>query len=56
MYRPETGYGFGGSTDGSTDGSNEDLASTVAELEKTVQGLQEQLDAMRQSTAGEEQS
>ena len=52
MYRPESGYGFGGSTDGSTD----ELANTVAELEKTIQGLQDQLDAMRQSTSGEEQS
>jgi hypothetical protein len=56
MYRPESGYGFGGSTDGSTDGSNEDLAIAVTELEKTVQDLQDQLDAMRQSTSGEEQS
>lgn len=56
MYRPETGYGFGGTTDGSTDGSNEDLANAVTELEKTVQELQEQLNAIRQSTSGEESS
>ena len=56
MYRPETGYGFGGTTDGSTPGSNEDLANTVAELEKTVEDLQEQLNAIRQSPSGEDSS
>ncbi len=52
LYRPESGYGFGSSTDATSD----DLASTIAELEKTVNGLQEQINAMRQSSSSEEQS
>ena len=52
LYRPETGYGFVASADGSSG----DLASTVAELEKTVSDLQDQLEAMRQSLSSEEQS
>ena len=52
LYRPETGYGF----EASKDGSIEDLANTVAELEKTVSGLQEHVNAMRQSPSSEERS
>ena len=52
LYRPETGYGFSASSGESM----EDLANTIAELEKTVRGLQEQVDAMRQSSSSEEQS
>jgi hypothetical protein len=39
LYRPETGYGFGGE---STD-SGEGLANTVAELEQAVSALQEEV-------------
>jgi hypothetical protein len=50
MYRPETGYGFGASAADSTG----KLASTIAELEKTVGGLQDQINVLQRS--GEEQS
>ena len=52
LYRPESGYGFGTSKDGST----KDLANTVAELEKTVSDLQEQIHAMRRTPSSEDRS
>ena len=52
LYRPESGYGFGASADGST----KELLGTIAELQKTVDGLQEQVSEMRQSSSGEEAS
>jgi len=57
MYRPETGYGFGGASAGSDeDGSGQDLANTVAELEATVSALQEEVSALRQSSSGGDES
>ena len=52
MYRPETGYGFGGSADGST----EELIGTIAKLKKDVIDLQEQVDELRQSRSSEDKS
>jgi hypothetical protein len=52
LYRPESGYGFRTSADGST----KELLSTIAELQKTVDGLQAQVSEMRQSQSSEEQS
>lgn len=51
MYKPGVGYGFG-STD---NGSSGELATTVAELEKSMAALREQVQAMQQSTASEDQ-
>ena len=52
LYKPGTGYGFGRDVGDAA----VDLASTVAELEKAVNGLQEQLNAITESQSGEEQS
>lgn len=52
LYRPEAGYGFGESTDGSAG----EMANTIAELERTVSDLQEQINALRQPSSGEGQS
>ncbi len=52
MYRPESGYGFGTSVDGST----KELLGTIAQLQKTVDGLQAQVSEMQQSSSSEEAS
>jgi hypothetical protein len=50
LYRPETGYGFGESTDE----NNEELRNAVAKLEETVVALQAQVNSMQsQASEGE---
>lgn len=51
MYRPETGYGFGGSG-----GDSPDLAGAVARLEATVSAMQADIDALQQARLDEDKA